>query len=997
MKSFLSSLKYFLFITLITTLLSSHAIYSQNKPNSEKAIDTIPYIRFGNISTKFTKPSFELKKGNIVSNVLKVVNHDNRVVNFTVDALFPGGWTRIDDKDKLYSAKPKDTIIVPIIISPTKLVNGNTEIVINVFIIAKDGQQLGNNFFTLTTKKKVAWSIDLKNNTNYYFKNDENVKDFRFSIDNDGNYKQDVFVSYTIPRKDLILTDTLSNPIKDTSKTFTLDPGDSKEFNYTAQATSFNERNKKRISLNNYSPISNNERITRTLVINSSEPKISKTALQKKTKLNFIKLPNEIEAKPYGYPYLPMIVDLTAQNIMDERSFLSLNLQGFKQLNPRASLLYFTQFNYSNSFFTNNVFKNAPWYVGYFDDKKSIEIGQVNGDLIGASAAGKGIKVGYRFNEQHSAGAFYTNSAGFFNTTNSIVTYGGWYKLKYNENIRLNASAGRSNNKFLNRTSTVASIQPSVRFLNSHTVSLLGGFNNVQFEQNNIPISTNGYIIGTNYSSSLLKRKLKSNVSVRYNDRFFSNGTTERAFINQRFTYDLSKEWLTIFTGNYQKVRVFNRNTDLFLYNQETLFANMIFSKRTPKGSYQPGVFYESRNFPNNSFVLRGVNFRYSLFNLEQNFLSSIFTRAGYAKPKDGIDKKEYFSLEVNGLFRYETWNLTARYNLGTFSSITSQQNQNNAITPQSLRLSIQNQHLFTNRHFALESSLIYSFNNVFKNHSVGLFPQAFYFSNSGWRFGLSANYIFTTSDFSSVFDASDINANPNQQAIGPTTNSNLNLNFSLRKEFGIPIPFAKQSAATTTFISFLDINGNGIKEKDETSIQNVVIKVNKSEVITNFEGKATIKNLQLDKYKLETISLEDLRGWFANVKDSIVINEDGINYIPFVRGIKVYGDVIVDRQKIAVTNEKPLDLSRIKISALKDDKVYNTLTDNNGRFEFYLPFGTYTITMDEGILNERFRVTRNNLPVRLRNNQDGVYVSFYIVEKRRKVIFKDFSKKKND
>ena len=144
----MSSLKYFLFITLITTLLSSHAIYSQNKSNNEKVIDTIPYIRFGNISTKFTKPSFELKKGNIVSNVLKVVNHDNRVVNFTVDALFPGGWTRIDDKDKLYSAKPKDTIIVPVIISPTKLVNGNTEIVINVFIIAKNGQQLGNNFFT---------------------------------------------------------------------------------------------------------------------------------------------------------------------------------------------------------------------------------------------------------------------------------------------------------------------------------------------------------------------------------------------------------------------------------------------------------------------------------------------------------------------------------------------------------------------------------------------------------------------------------------------------------------------------------------------------------------------------------------------------------------------------------------------------------------------------------------------------------------------------------
>ena len=131
--------------------------------------------------------------------------------------------------------------------------------------------------------------------------------------------------------------------------------------------------------------------------------------------------------------------------------------------------------------------------------------------------------------------------------------------------------------------------------------------------------------------------------------------------------------------------------------------------------------------------------------------------------------------------------------------------------------------------------------------------------------------------------------------------------------------------------------------------------------------------------------------------KGFIFINEDGINYIPFVRGIKVYGDIIIDRQKIAVTDDKKLDLSRIKISAIKGDKIYNTLTNKNGRFEFYLPFGSYTVTMDEVILNDRFRVTRNNLPIKLRNEQDEVYVSFYIIEKRGKVIFKDFTKKKKD
>ena len=694
---------------------------------------------------------------------------------------------------------------------------------------------------------------------------------------------------------------------------------------------------------------------------------------------------------------MPLIVDLTAQNILDNRSFLSLNLQGFKQLNPEASLVYFTQLNYSNSFFTNNVFKNAPWYVGYFDDKKSIEIGQVNGDLIGASSSGKGIKLGYQFNEKHSAGGFYVNSNGFFSSENSIISYGGWYKFKYNENIRLRTSAGRSSNNFTERVNNSIILQPSVNFLNSHSISFISGFNNLQFKVNDISQSTNGYLIGTNYSSIAFKKKLRSNINVRYNDKYFSNGSSERINISQRFNYQLSKDWIAIATNNYQKSNIFNRNTDTFLYTQENFFSNVSFSKKTLKGSYQPGAFFEYRNFPNNSFILRGLNFRYSLYNFEKNLLTSIFTRAGYAKPKNIIDSEEYFSLEMSGLFRYQTWSLTGRYNLGTFSSISSQQNQNNFSTPQSLRLSIQNQYLFPSKQFVLESNLIYSYNNIFKNHSLGIFPQLFYFSNSGWRFGLSANYMFTSSDFSSVYDTTDIGQNQNQASIGPTVNSNLNLNFSLRKEFGVPIPFTNKTAASAKFASFLDINGNNIKDKDEVSIQNVVVKLNKHEVITNFDGEASIKNVQQGKYKLEILPLEELNGWFSNTKDSIFINEDGINYIPFVRGIKVYGDIIIDRQKIAVTDDKKLDLSRIKISAIKGDKIYNTLTNKNGRFEFYLPFGSYTITMDEVILNDRFRVTRNNLPIKLRNDQDGVYVSFYIIEKRRKVIFKDFTKKKKD
>ena len=880
MKPAISFLKFFTWLVVLASLFISKKGVSQNNTTS-KNLDTIPFIRYGQVSTKFSKPTEELKKGQIISNVLKIINHADIPLNFSVDAIFPGGWKRIDSKNQIHTAKPKDTVFIPIIILPTKLVNGNTEIIVNTFIIDEDGQQIGNNFFTLTTTKKVAWSIDIKNNTNLYFKNDENTKDFNFSINNNGNYNQDIFVSYTIPRKDLILTDTLLKPLIEPNKTFTLLPGEKKEIKHKAIASSLNKRNENRISINNFLPLTNTQRIARTLIVNTSEPKIRKTDLQRKTKINFIKLPNEIEANSFGYPNLPLIVDLTAQNILDNRSFLSLNLQGFKQLNPEASLVYFTQLNYSNSFFSNNVFKNAPWYVGYFDDKKSIEIGQVNGDLIGASSSGKGIKLGYQFNEKHSAGGFYVNSNGFFSSENSIISYGGWYKFKYNESIRLRASAGRSSNNFTERVNNSIILQPSVNFLNSHSISFISGFNNLQFKVNDISQSTNGYLIGTNYSSITFKKKLRSNINVRYNDKYFSNGSSERINISQRFNYQLSKDWIAIATNNFQKSNIFNRNTDTFLYTQENFFSNVSFSKKTLKGSYQPGVFFEYRNFPNNSFVLRGLNFRYSLYNFEKNLLTSLFTRAGYAKPKNVIDSEEYFSLEMSGLFRYQTWSLTGRYNLGTFSSISSQQNQNNFSTPQSLRLSIQNQYLFPSRQFVLESNLIYSYNNIFKNHSLGIFPQLFYFSDSGWRFGLSANYMFTSSDFSSVYDTTNIGQNSNQLPVGPTVNSNLNLNFSLRKEFGVPIPFTNKTAASAKFVSFLDINGNNIKDKDEVSVQNIVVKLNKHEVITNFEGEASIKNVQQGKYKLEILPLEELNGWFSNTKDSIFINEDGINYIP--------------------------------------------------------------------------------------------------------------------
>lgn len=970
-----------------------------NNTTTKKNIDTIPFIRTGNYLTKFVKGNINLEEGEIVSNVLKVVNLERRNKRFVVDLIYPAGWTRIDDPQKIYIAKAKDTTIVPIILSPKKLINGNTEIAINAFLIDENQQQVANNYFTLKTKKKVSWNINIDNNQNIYFKNEEFSKRVNFSVKNDGNFKQDLFLNYSVPRQDLYFTDTLNNKISIPSKTFTLEPNEFKEFDFKVNIKQFDKRNQRRIPLNTFNPgIRSNKKIY-SLIINSSEPTNFETRnTKKRTRLNFVKLPNEKQYNRYGYSNLPLTVELFAQNIFEDQSFLNLNLRGFKELSTTSNLVYSTQLNYSQAFFSNNVFDNMPWYIGYFDEKKSIELGQVSGNIIGIANSGVGVKGSYELKEKHRLSAFYVNSDGMFGS-NGNISLGGSYEYKHKNNLFVNTSMGTSFNNITNNNSTSFNIQPRLLVARKHFISLIYSFLNRDFKLTNT--NKSGNLFGATYSSSFLKRKLRTNLNFRFSDKNYSAGNFSRMFFNSRLSYQVSDNWNSFLSSNYQNtasdVIPINGIANL---NQESFISNFVFSKKSDSGTYQPGIYYQYRDIPNNAFVTRGLSFRYSKFNFDKNFLASVFTRAGYTiSIEESVqDPKDLFSLEISTLFRYKTWNITSRYSLGNFSAFSTQNNNvNNLILPQTFRTSFQNQYQFPNRHFVIESSLIYSFNNIFDNHTLGLFPNFYYFTDSGWRFGTSVNYTFTTSDFSSPLDNLNALSNPNVQNIGAITNNNFNINFSLRKDFGIPIPFGKKLNVTSKFVAFIDINGNGIKDKDEVPLNNVVIKLGDQEIITNVDGEATFKNLKKSNYQFDVFSLEKLVGWFPNIENLRKIDKDGIQYVPFVRGVKVYGDVIVDRQKIAVADKTPLDLSRIQITATQGEKSFNALTNSKGRFEFYLPYGNYIFTLDEKILGDRLKISRNNIPVTLKSGQDGVYVSFYIVEKRRRIIFKDFTKKKKE
>ena len=223
------------------------------------------------------------------------------------------------------------------------------------------------------------------------------------------------------------------------------------------------------------------------------------------------------------------------------------------------------------------------------------------------------------------------------------------------------------------------------------------------------------------------------------------------------------------------------------------------------------------------------------------------------------------------------------------------------------------------------------------------------------------------------------------------TVTKGFRLSASVRKNFGIPVPFAKHHSSNASFLAFYDMNGNGKQDRDEPTIENVVVKVGQHEVLTNGNGFALIENLPNKTYSLTTIPLDELNGWFAKTEDSLSIITSNIYPVPFVRGVKVIGDVILDRQDIAVVDDRPFDLSNIRISANDGENVYSVLTNFDGSYELYLPNGNYTLTIDETILGSKYSLLQNNVEISLEANMENIYTSFFIVEKERKVNLKKF------
>ncbi|MCH2233708.1 MAG: hypothetical protein MK078_05590 [Crocinitomicaceae bacterium] len=934
--------------------------------------------------------SLKLNKKEVVSNLLYIVNKSSEVQSIKLQNIYPAGWNLISLLDsEILPVQPNDTLFYPIILVPSKGFRPGSNILINSILTDTNDQAIGSHFFTVYSDKRISWETRIEPGDKVYLKNDETTGIIDYSLINTGPYEQDFFVELKPMGSNMIITDT-SDRIIDLNTTLTMESGEDTTLTYKFNTFDGDERNINRISTLNYIPDYQFAQKKYTLFLQSRDPgEISGTNV-KGNRIDFIKLPNEVYASTVSSRQLPLEVELNVQNVLNENVISTLNMRGMKQINRDASLIYYTQLNYSSVFIDNAAFVNAPWYVGYFDSKMQAEIGQVSGNIIGLNSFGKGAKYSYRFNDKHRAGAFYVQNPILFGTP-TTRGYGAFYRYAPKNSLNFRVSGGRSANFSLDSRTNAANLNSNFALFNRHYFSLLLGGSNTIRNFSTAPETFNGFVAGLNYSTNYWERRIRTSLNARYNDRFFSNTGLERFQINHLTNAKITEKWSAVMTNFFSDNNAYNIFADTLLYTQRVLTNSLFFMNSHKTGSYQPGIFYDYLDIANYNVHYRGLLFRFSAGDFKRNFIVSTFFKAGYNDPIDLPDVKDFFSLINTTILRYRTWNMSFQYIYGPNSRVVLDRMLATGVVPQNVRFNLQNQYQFRKKNFVLENSLTYNYNNVFNSHSVAYFPQLFYFTNSGWRFAINASVIYNSNDFGSIY--SGLNTLPIITEENTTTQTfNTNFGFSVRKVLNVPIPFIKAKSVDCDFVTFYDLNGNGVKDDNEPVIENVVINLDKtSELITDADGIGKFRNVEVGTHGISLMRLEGVPGWFPNVGDSITVDHGGKVFIPYVRGVKVYGEVILGRQEIAVVDkDKKIDLSRIQITAT-NSKVYHTLTDVDGKFEFYLPNGDYVITMDESILGTKFTMSTNNIPVSLMFGQSDVYVSFFISEKARTVKIKQF------
>ena len=144
-------------------------------------------LQAARVTVEFKEQQTTHQSNEIASNMLKVVNGSDKMLNFFLNLNLPAGWSSTKSKNNLYSLEAGDSLFIPVKL----MFNGHEEGDVNNLITAsllseKEKLQFATANWYMQVEKQSNWSASVDRRESFFI-NKTDTSSFELSVRNTGN------------------------------------------------------------------------------------------------------------------------------------------------------------------------------------------------------------------------------------------------------------------------------------------------------------------------------------------------------------------------------------------------------------------------------------------------------------------------------------------------------------------------------------------------------------------------------------------------------------------------------------------------------------------------------------------------------------------------------------------------------------------------------------------------------------------------------------------
>ncbi len=948
----------------------------------------------GGVEFSFVRNSKSQTVDQVASNVFKVVNNSGLDKKLILKYNIPANWKMVGEQEKGILISRGDSAFIPVRVIPDKSAEGNTSYNVGV-VVSDKGLTVGGAFYTVRINRISNWTVDIPQKK-VYFTSGSDTSTFRVNLHNKGNSTENLLLTLK-PDMDLSFSDLDGSAGQPLSREVSLAPGQDSVLVFVLRQ----KDDDKMLRAESPDPQSMTTKSSGVRIhVKETDAESKKLTRTWNGGIHAYTVPSDYDVGEALHGHIPVTIDWNTYNILKPNTYSHLSIYGDAMLKNQQSIAYYYQANFASNYLLAETYLGDYHYLGYNSKYFGAEIGNIGAPRNSYMLNGQGVRAHANYRGHMVEGIYVRNPELFGNSR--VTGYGGGYSYIQQEGLfKVNTFVQERNDEIRKVDSRLAKVESHVRINKNHFLRLeLGGSEELHYWDPTDEVKLQGYSYKLDYRGGVKR--------LRYDLRAYVGSKT---YLSYRGIENYSGQLRYGFNEGYAVAAGYNHlNYEPELYSQGEIVQQSVFTERDiyqlrfSKSNSNSSIIISPRHQEVRSAIIHsrksevGVDYRYRR---DKFFTISTKMFAGYNYlPAYNVD--DFFTARFMGNVRYRYFSANVRYYYGPYLSREKVVFAETGDNPQKLFANIYYDWWFGKDKFLLKTNLNYNYSTLYERSFLSTRPELYFYTESNFRFSVYGRFVTmeeTRQRFSQGYYTDFEPENIHQV--------NYEFGFGIRKDIFIPAGFGKNS--DLEIIAFKDVNGNGRQDPDEPGLGNMLLivrevnedsvlqeddfAVRKYETITNAAGRAVFSNMPQGEYILKAIPLESMGGWYDGKTMHISLTGNRKLNLPLSKGGRISGQLSVEKASFTRFDNK-VNVSNIRVTAFRDNgKAFSTLTDGQGRFNLYVPSGSYVVTLNEAALGNSFSVVQNNQAAELTGLVDNINVNFYVVEKQRKINVKKFDK----